>query len=401
MKALGGQDGVLPLLDAHLPDRPSRGNPAWLAMPIAAPIADALSGRPLDDVVSAIATIASTLADLQAKHRLSHRDVKPANLYELDGRWLVGDFGLVTAPDLEELTRTGKPLGPIHFMAYEMIIDPSGADPHPADVYSLGKTLWVLAVEQHFPPSGHQRADDGEHSIFRQRPHRNAAELDRLVEQATSIRPEERPTKEQIAKDLASWSALSKEPVILDVTDIGAKMRTKLAEELNDLGLREQRIEAAHASLRRLAALTAPLNAALRDVHPRAEIDVIGDQLSRNYVLSRPHWGSAEILFDWHRCSIVRGGAGFRKHLFRMARGFELDVKGDVTIRFFVHVGLEGVMQTDFHWMSEPLKAAVGSIELDGVMEEGVRELAARVKTGLEVLEQRLPDHPRTQPDSG
>lgn len=47
--------GVLPLIDAYLPDHPTKDDPPWLAMPIAVPISVALDGRPLPDVVAAIA----------------------------------------------------------------------------------------------------------------------------------------------------------------------------------------------------------------------------------------------------------------------------------------------------------------------------------------------------------
>lgn len=56
--------GLLPLIDAHLPNQPSRDDQPWLAMPIARPIAAALEGRPLLDVVQAVASIADTLARL-------------------------------------------------------------------------------------------------------------------------------------------------------------------------------------------------------------------------------------------------------------------------------------------------------------------------------------------------
>lgn len=31
-----------------------------------------------------------------------HRDIKPDNLFELDGRWVIGGFGLVTYPVLTD-----------------------------------------------------------------------------------------------------------------------------------------------------------------------------------------------------------------------------------------------------------------------------------------------------------
>lgn len=96
--------GLLPLLGAHLPDQPDKTNQPWLAMPIATPIATALEGRPLADVVGAIAAIAYTLAQLQRDFGIAHRDIKPGNLYELDGKWLIGDFGLIAVPDAKSFT---------------------------------------------------------------------------------------------------------------------------------------------------------------------------------------------------------------------------------------------------------------------------------------------------------
>ncbi len=117
-------------------------------------MSNALAGQPLEEVVRAMAAVARTLSALKGSHGLAHRDVKPGNLYWLDGRWLVGDFGLVAVPDVEELTKSDRPMGPVHFTAYEMIVNPAHADPFPADVFSLAKTLWVLAVDQRFPPAG-------------------------------------------------------------------------------------------------------------------------------------------------------------------------------------------------------------------------------------------------------
>ena len=154
---LGTYDGVLPVIDAYLPD-PAGGDRPWLAMPIATPINDALADASLDTVVEAVEVIATTLARLSSEHDLGHRDIKPGNLYALDGAWLIGDFGLIDIPDLDDLTRSDRPLGPAHFTAYEIIQDPKNAPSGPADVYSLGKTLWVLATRLNWPPIGHQPA---------------------------------------------------------------------------------------------------------------------------------------------------------------------------------------------------------------------------------------------------
>src|SRR5919197_3124805 len=150
-RSLGVFPGVLPLLDAHLPERPSTADRAWLSMPVAKPIAVALADAPLETIVAAFAEIAATPPRL-AKRGVGHRDVKPGNLYEFGGQWLIGDFGLVAAPDLAELTRSGRALGPAHYTAYEMILDPATADPLRADVYSFGRpcSCW----RRGFPSAG-------------------------------------------------------------------------------------------------------------------------------------------------------------------------------------------------------------------------------------------------------
>lgn len=79
---------------------------------MAVPLLDALGATPeLPQVVQAIEHIARTLAGLAADG-VSHRDIKPDNLFQLNGEWAVGDFGLVKYPEHESATRHGRRLGP-------------------------------------------------------------------------------------------------------------------------------------------------------------------------------------------------------------------------------------------------------------------------------------------------
>jgi serine/threonine protein kinase len=270
--------GLLPLIDAHLPETPSRRDQPWLAMPIAKPIASALAGGPLANVVAAMATVADTLYRLQRDFGIAHRDIKPGNLYELDGAWLIGDFGLIAVPDAEGLTGAGRSLGPAHYTAYEMILDPTIADPHRADVYSLGKTLWVLATDQRFPPEGHQPVGTRGFEIGDFRPHPRSDALDREVDLMTRLHPEERPSKEQVARDLAAWHDLADTPVVLDVSAARSRLRQKLESSIAEQDTLEQQKELAYAAVRRLQELTAPLNQALKDLSARTQIDSASDK---------------------------------------------------------------------------------------------------------------------------
>ena len=199
--------GVLAVIDADVPESPTPGRPAWLAMPLARTVSEALGATPeLERVVEAIGCYATTLARL-AEEGAFHRDLKPANLFALDGEWLVGDFGLVTYPGKQHLTQTGQQLGPAHFVAPEMVQDPASAQPGPADVFSLAKTLWVLAVGQNYPPPGPLRIDQAATRLRDNNFHPRAFGLEAILEQATRLDPLSRPSMTTFAAEMRAWLA--------------------------------------------------------------------------------------------------------------------------------------------------------------------------------------------------
>jgi serine/threonine protein kinase len=385
-----GMPGLLPLLDSHLPDQPSRADRPWLAMPIATPIAQSLAGRSLADVVEAVATIAETLARLQADFDIAHRDIKPGNLYELDGSWLIGDFGLVALPDAETLTREGRQVGPAHYTAYEMILNPTTARPHPADVYSLGKTLWVLATGQVWPPEGHQPVGTRGFEIGDFRPHPRSAALDQEVDLMTRLHPEERPSKAQAARDLAAWQALGADAVVLDVSDARSRLRRKLQSEIAQQDVVEQYKELAHAAVRRLQERTRPLNAALKDLCPRTQVDSTADKLTQNTV--RSHHPGQQVLFRWQRCTIVAPFDQASSTVLRMSRSLELLGNGLIVLNLLVLVSPKATMGSYFAWESGSRTATVGSIEAEKLLEDAVSELTDALKQGIDVLVEHLPD---------
>ena len=117
-------------------------------MPVATPLPEALRTARLEEKVAAVARIATTLDRLWVEFGMAHRDIKPQNLYRYDNDWVVGDFGLVSLPDADSLTRDDRQVGPANFLPYEMIASPSNASGGPVDVYSFAKTLWVLASSE-------------------------------------------------------------------------------------------------------------------------------------------------------------------------------------------------------------------------------------------------------------
>jgi serine/threonine protein kinase len=388
----GTIEGLLPLVDAYLPEEPTRADPPWLAMPVAVPLQQALANRPLADVVAAVATIADTLWRLARDLNVAHRDIKPGNLYELEGKWVIGDFGLVALPDREGLTREGKPLGPLHYTPYEMIINPAAADPHAADVYQLGKTLWVLATGQAFPPEGHQPAKTRSFQIGDYRTHPRVDVLDREIDLMTRLHAEERPSKEQVARDLKAWLELSDEAVAVDFAEARSRLRQKLEGELARQDRAQQRLDLAHAAIRRLQALTAPLNESLRDLSDRTRVDAMTDKMTDNLLQTRIQT-AARIVFRWQRCTLVAPVEGFHPLTLKMGRSLELTEAGRLLLHLMVFVGEEGLMGGNtFMWRPDVKSAPVGTAELDKMLDEAIAELTDALQQGVAFLVDQLPE---------
>jgi serine/threonine protein kinase len=391
LRSVEDTTGVLPLIDAHLPDAPSEDDRPWLAMPIATPITDALHDQPLETVVEALATVATTLARLHGDG-IGHRDVKPGNLYLLGGGWLVGDFGLVSVPDVEELTQSGRPLGPAHFTPYEMISNPDSADPKPADVYSLAKTLWVLATDQRFPPEGHQPSGARGFGVNDFRPHPNAYLLDALIDRSTRIHPAERPTMAEFADDLRRWLLLPEETKAIDIGDIRTRFRSKMDAKFAEEDLAAQREELARAAVRRLAELISPLNQALRDLHPRATVDGGPDEFTRNIVRTIDDtFGSPEIAFRYQRLSSIEVGERGSEFRLRFARTVELEATGDLILHLAITVGHDTMGGLSFRWLPDAWSAPVGSVEAEEQMRSAVSEAAVKLREAAEAFTEGLP----------
>jgi hypothetical protein len=210
----GQRPGVVPIIDYDL----SGDGRVWYVMPLAVPIRTALGPEPSPhQVVAAIAAITRTLAAL-ADHAISHRDLKPDNLFRLDEVWSVGDFGLVKYPSSAPLTRHGRKLGPIDYMAPEMRQSPDTADGELADVYAIAKTLWVLLAGINLPFPGQHRADDDICRLTVRFDYRWAPELDLLIERCTANDPSRRPRMREVAAELDAMTQPTTEPTAMEDT---------------------------------------------------------------------------------------------------------------------------------------------------------------------------------------
>lgn len=376
--------GILPVLDDHIPVEPSSTDQPWLVMPVAHPLRDSLLDSDLTAVVQAVAEIAETLATLQQEHGLGHRDLKPANLYALGERAVVGDFGLVALPDGSGLTKGGKPLGPANFMPFEMLNESATADPFAADVYSLAKTLWVLASGVDFPPPGHQPATAAPYRIADYRPYPNAVHLDELVDRSTRLDPRDRPTMGAIASDLRAWLTLPIEQQDFDLTEAAAAVRKSLGQEISQAERVARWKGAAQAAIRRYEELVTPLNATMKAADPRARIGAI-DSLTDGWLKFPEVMGSPEVLLHWTRASMISTGSPL-PYVLRMGRGIELIEEGSVVIRALLNIGLEEMDGSDQHWLAPERVVPAGTTEQEVALREVTIELAEQLRQAMRIF---------------
>jgi serine/threonine protein kinase len=392
LRDLGDFDGVLPVIASYLPDAPSKSDRPWLAMPIANPMADSLEAVPLSTVVEAMLAVADTLARLQEQHDIAHRDIKPGNLFELDGRWLVGDFGLAHDPKRSDLTESDRPLGPRHFSPYELLINPAVADPHPADVYSLGKTLWVLATGERFPPEGPQAVSNQGFRIADSRSDPRTLALDGLVERMTRMNAMARPTKREVANELAAWleTAVSVDLHIDD--ELVKRLRAGLESEILATEVRGHWRNAALGSIRQFQEKFRAINETLRTIRNDAEINAQNDEQAENLLKVR-EFQRQSILRTVRTSRIFSGDP--RRHPLEMkvAWSIELCDDGRIHINGFVIVGRSGLMSGAEHWETEDRSAPVESIEVDRIIDESISQLSELVATGLEHFSRALGPH--------
>lgn len=201
LEKLKGNPGVMRVLEYNVPESPTHDEPAWYTMPVADTIKKALTkATSLRSTVEAVQAYAGILAGLPPD--VSHRDIKPDNLFKIGDQFVIGDFGIASFADKEELTHSTHKLGPIHFIPPEFLSDPKTAMGPPGDVYMLAKTFWVLATGQRYPFPGEWN------EAFALGPwtsDKNAHYLDYVIQKCTQTDPDARPEMSWLEGQLSAW----------------------------------------------------------------------------------------------------------------------------------------------------------------------------------------------------
>lgn len=150
----------------------------------------------ISDVVELGVRLLTILENLHAAG-LTHCDVKPANIISIDSQWMLSDIGLMTRTDQFPMQR-----GTAHFLP------PEGRCDHSADLYAIGKTLFLLATG-----AGLDRYEDYEQGLFSLSPTDSAAaQLRKVIVRGCHAEPglryqAAREMRQDLQKVLADGSA--------------------------------------------------------------------------------------------------------------------------------------------------------------------------------------------------
>jgi len=199
----GAENGVLPIIDAD-------AESGWYVMPIATPIERYLEETQagIKGKVEAIVELAKALEALH-EQGITHRDIKPDNLFRYEDRYCFGDFGLCEYADGEEVvTRTDKQLGAYNTIAPEMYKNPQGQDGKKADVYSLAKTMWILLTGDAKGFTGPYASGDSVNAFvnFAHLKNKQLALIELVLQDATENNPRKRMRLRIFRDALETWT---------------------------------------------------------------------------------------------------------------------------------------------------------------------------------------------------
>lgn len=380
--------GVLPYLDDYIPQSPGVYDRPWLATRLAQPLLDVLRLQPqqLERLVSIVLSVANTLADLH-RDQIFHRDIKPQNILVLEGAPVLSDFGLVDFPGKTPITSSSEVLGARHFIAPEMMENASDLPGGPADVYSLAKTLWVLATGRKYPIPGEQRPFVSDHTITAHRESPCSKYLDTLIDQSTRTRAHERPTMRQFADELrvmvGSGPAGSNESV--DLREIGRRINAIEAAANQVAAVREQ-------NSRTFSGLVNRALHGLKDFEKTCVLVSLPPWIARHRTilmrLQRERNRSDPKVISEDGVALVLIS---RSAKTRMTCGYGFELREDDTVRVLAGIVIHeqlGIGKRDREtWISSDLRTyPVGSASLAATIEEFDSQLHAQFPKAIEYL---------------
>lgn len=144
---LKNKKGVIQIVDYFLPTIKSTKSKPYYVMPIGIRFTEYIETKTNEEFYKLIFDLSDTLEDLH-NIDITHRDIKPKNLLVVNDNPVFSDFGLANFPKKEKVSSPKEKIGPKWTIAPEMKRISSTAEFKKADIYSFGKTLWMLITKQ-------------------------------------------------------------------------------------------------------------------------------------------------------------------------------------------------------------------------------------------------------------
>ncbi len=180
--------GVIPIIDTNIDKEIKLCNNSLLyyVMPLAKPLSN-IKQISIEDRINIINQLFEALIFLH-KNKIAHRDLKIANILNLNDKYVLSDFGLVYYEGKKRITKKREVMGAKGFFASEMSW--SGAlsdeDFYQADVCAFAKIIWAILVGSEKSSFMGQYNSNGTESLWEHLPQYNIFKLEQLMRECTS-----------------------------------------------------------------------------------------------------------------------------------------------------------------------------------------------------------------------
>ena len=209
MEQFGSIQGVMPIIDKHIPKYSKRFEnpklPFYYVMPLAESAEQRMQTATIDEKIRIIQELLAMLTSLHAQD-IAHRDIKPGNILYYNGGYVLSDFGLVFFNKKTSKTPIGAKLGAKWTISPQMERDAVHADKYKADVYSMAKTIWMILTNdmksfegQYIPNSVvslRQYVSDDRLYLY---------PLEKLLSQCTDYNEDTRPSAIELQRQFTEW----------------------------------------------------------------------------------------------------------------------------------------------------------------------------------------------------
>lgn len=200
-----GLNGVIPIIDFNIPETPTEKDPIFIVMPIAETCEDKLGKEPdIEDVMKMILEVSKVLKSfIEKESSFLHRDIKPGNIFFYNDSWCLGDFGLATFSNKNNVTHKNERIGSFNFIAPEIYHKREFTEK--GEVYALAKTLFSLIIDQRYPIPGPHSILDPTTTLDSYIFHPKVSQINNLMERATKNNPAERMSLDDFIEEVSLW----------------------------------------------------------------------------------------------------------------------------------------------------------------------------------------------------